>query len=319
MVNIQRDKIAGALYGVAVGDALGAPLEFMSASEIKNKYGIVTDMIGGGYRDLKPGETTDDTAMTLAVAEGIIENPSNPIPCIGRKFIQWVESGPKDIGSICKMSIDNVRRLKGNYFTSEQWSQAAQETNDFTGGMTAGNGALMRTIYPALFYTDEIKAYSITGLQNDMTHYSGESRYACMLYTKIIHYFLFSETMNYSNREKLIGLNSLLSMTLYNAYNLERDIRYIDIIKPNSYVVNSFKYALYSLYYRGSFEDTLVAAVNFGGDADTIGAICGGMAGALYGFEAIPDRWTSALSDLDRRRIDFAIEAAIKNWLELKE
>ena len=69
----QLDRIRGALYGVAVGDALGGPLEFMSDWQICNTYGRVTDMIGGGWLNLKPGEVTDDTQMTLCVARGILD------------------------------------------------------------------------------------------------------------------------------------------------------------------------------------------------------------------------------------------------------
>ena len=93
-----KDKIAGALYGVAVGDALGGPLEFMTAEQIAQRHGLVTEMIGGGWLSLRPGETTDDTAMTMAVAEGIMEAPESPIPSIGARFIRWANSGPKDIG-----------------------------------------------------------------------------------------------------------------------------------------------------------------------------------------------------------------------------
>lgn len=69
----QLDRIRGALYGVAVGDALGGPLEFMSDQQIRDAYGRVTDMIGGGWLNLKPGEVTDDTQMTLCVARGILD------------------------------------------------------------------------------------------------------------------------------------------------------------------------------------------------------------------------------------------------------
>ena len=76
--------------GVAVGDALGAPLEFMTAEEIRRRYGgPVTEMIGGGWLSVEPGEVTDDTQMTLAVAEGIAEtNGSTPMFQIGETGIR---------------------------------------------------------------------------------------------------------------------------------------------------------------------------------------------------------------------------------------
>ena len=82
------DRIKGALVGVAIGDALGGPIEFMSAREIKEKHGRVTEMIGGGWLSLKPGEITDDTQMTMCVARGIAENPRDPFPAIGKNFIR---------------------------------------------------------------------------------------------------------------------------------------------------------------------------------------------------------------------------------------
>ena len=115
MTNL-KNHIAGALYGVAVGDALGGPLEFMTAEQIKKTHGRVTTMIGGGWLNLRPGETTDDTAMTLAVAEGIIANPEDPTEEIGRRFLAWADSGPKDIGGTCAAAIYYARaeaRTKG--------------------------------------------------------------------------------------------------------------------------------------------------------------------------------------------------------------
>ena len=93
-----KDKVKGALFGVAVGDALGAPVEFMTADEITSKHGQVRDMIGGGRWNIRPGDTTDDTAMTLAVAEGIVELPQNPVEAIGAHFIKWMESGANGSG-----------------------------------------------------------------------------------------------------------------------------------------------------------------------------------------------------------------------------
>jgi len=70
---------------------LGGPLEFVRAEEIREQFGCVTTMLGGGWLHLCPGETTDDTAMTLAVAEGIMEQPDDPIPAIGERFISWAD------------------------------------------------------------------------------------------------------------------------------------------------------------------------------------------------------------------------------------
>lgn len=95
------ERVLGGLFGVACGDALGGPLEFSSRLEGIRKYGYHKEMTGGGIMHLKIGEVTDDTAMTMCVADGIIENPDSPIDAIGRRFVQWYNTDPKDIGVTC--------------------------------------------------------------------------------------------------------------------------------------------------------------------------------------------------------------------------
>ena len=102
------DRIKGALYGVAVGDALGGPLEFMSREAVRKAYPAgLREMVGGGWLHLLPGETTDDTAMTLCVAEGILEaesrtalrhaNDDELAAAIGSRFIRWLDGNPPGV------------------------------------------------------------------------------------------------------------------------------------------------------------------------------------------------------------------------------
>lgn len=190
-----KDKIAGTLYGVVTGDALGAPLEFMSKEEISRKHGRVTEMIGGGWLNVMPGEITDDTQMTLAVAEGIIEGPDNPVQAIGKRFIAWAKSGPKDIGGTCSMSIRWAAFLGQNDAPDEaKWFEASKYTSKANGGRSGGNGALMRTVYPGLYYKDTLMAVETAGAIAQMTHWDKKSTEACNLYTEMIH--LIIESVN---------------------------------------------------------------------------------------------------------------------------
>lgn len=271
------DKIVGALFGVAIGDALGGPLEFMSAEEIRKKHGRVTEMIGGGWLDLAPGETTDDTAMTLAVAEGIVENPDMPYEAIGRRFIEWYYSGPKDIGNACRQSIHNALENGGD------WWEAAQKTQDRQGHAVEGNGALMRTIYPALFYTDENKRRRATRRIAQMTHAGEQSTNLCEEYVESVHAAITGGSIWW---------------------------RLTPGAEPTGYVVDSYNNAIEAIMQTRSFEDAIVEAVNRGGDADTIGAICGGMAGGMYGYDQIPLRWKSSLDpELRGKLLRLAMEA----------
>lgn len=313
-IDILKDKIAGALYGVAVGDALGAPLEFMSAEEISREYGYVTDMVGGGWLNVRPGETTDDTAMTLAVAEGIMERPDSPIEAIGERFINWADSDPKDIGGTCRCAIWKAAEENCKRPSAIQWFNAAKETATIGNGHCGGNGALMRTVYPGLFYKSRLMAVETAGSIARMTHDDQASTEACQFYTDAL--FLITEAEGYDNRGNICAsIAKLMEPTRYNLEELEK--RGSAGLNPTGWVVDSLECALYSfLETAASFEKAITFAVNLGGDTDTIAAICGGLAGAYYGYKAIPKRWVKTLSESDRKRLDTAIEAAVKNRIQ---
>jgi ADP-ribosyl-[dinitrogen reductase] hydrolase len=287
-----KDKALGALLGVAVGDALGGPLEFMTAEEIIDAHGgPVREMIGGGWLNLAPGEITDDTEMTLCVAEGIAERPLNPIPAIGRRFIAWHDSNPKDIGNCCRAAIaaaksDQAKDLEG-------WHRAAQRVHDETGGQTAGNGALMRTIYPALFYGAS-KAPGIAAGIGRMTHAHDHSSQAILTYTRAVCDIVNADAGAGPDwaREWVEACMRPVRKTAEGK-----------TIRPDGYVINGAVLSMNAIRDTRSFEDALIYAVNLGGDADTIGAITGGLAGAVYGAETIPRRWVEALDPAIRRRI----------------
>lgn len=157
------NKIKGGLFGLAIGDALGGTTEFMTPEEIKKKHGKVTEIIGGGVWDLEVGETTDDTAMTIAVAKGLIANPQDPIEEIGKYFLLWEETDPKDIGVTI--------RTVFHYYQSD-WFEAAQKAHQILGGKSAGNGSLMRCLPIAFAYSGLAKIEEISALQSKITHHS---------------------------------------------------------------------------------------------------------------------------------------------------
>ena len=298
-----RIRIAGALYGVAIGDALGAPLEFMSKEEISRKHGRVTEMIGGGWLNVEPGEITDDTQMTLAVAEGIIENPDDPIKGIGARFIEWVKSNPKDIGGTCSMSIRGATTRSPQETPEEEiWFEASKHTSEMNGGRSGGNGALMRTVYPGLYYKGLLMSVDTAGAIAQMTHWDDKSTEACYLYTEMVH--LITEANN--NDGVWWQVDRILKGSEYSLTRIKN-------IKPTGYVVDSFKCAVHSLAKTKTFEDAIIEAANLGGDADTIAAITGGLAGAIYGYNEIPQRWIEALAPETRAQLDRLVDAAVKN------
>lgn len=279
------DRIRGALAGVAVGDALGGPVEFMNAAAIQKKHGKVTEMIGGGWLNLKPGETTDDTAMTLAVAQGIAERPWDPVSAIGPKFIDWYNSKPKDIGGTCSMAIN--RAIANEAVTTSDWGRVGEYVEKQSNGYNAGNGALMRTVYTGLFYADPaIRAIHTTKIA-EMTHKNKGSTNICVIYADAIHKAVFGGHPAY---------------TLPGAYNFST--------APTGYVFDSMCNATQVLCSADSFEEAVIEAINRGGDADTIGAITGGLAGAYYGYKNIPKRWLNKLDPDLLKEIDRLAEIA---------
>lgn len=272
------DKVLGGLFGIACGDALGGTLEFLTIEEGTKRYGYLQDILGGGTWDLKIGETTDDTAMTIAVAKGILDEPDMPWKSIGKYFLEWADSKPADIGITIGHVMDEYRDCK-------DWSEAAYKVNDKLFGKSAGNGSLMRCIPVGLYYEDINRVKEISRVQSSLTHYDKKAGTACELYNTLIYEYL-------RGNDKANVMEKTLKE--YPEYQEVYKMKKSDL-KPTGYVVDALFCALWCFINTSSFEEAVCEAVNLCGDADTIGAITGGLAGAFYGYDAIPERWRSKI------------------------
>lgn len=296
------DRIKGALYGVAVGDALGGPLEFMSREAVRRAYPAgLREMVGGGWLHLKPGETTDDTAMTLCVAEGILEAESRTklrhasddelSEAIGRRFITWLGSNPPDVGNTCREAIVRAEyNLAKGLAPALAWIRAA----DSLGPNQEGNGALMRCAYAGLWNKDGKSANLTARLQSHLTHSGEESETCCGWYATVLWSYTYG----------------VLDPDLSDCPAAPEPVP--AAWSPSGYVMDTLHAVILAMQ-EPTFEETLIKAVNFGGDADTVGAIAGGLAGAKYGFKAIPKRWIAALDPALHAELDDLVEAAYNN------
>lgn len=260
MNNIKRDKIAGAIYGFAIGDAMGATTEFMTSEQVVRKYGKVTDIIGGGWLNLEPGEITDDTQMTMCVMDALMKFPKNIKKfenLCSKNFIKWFKSEPKDIGNQCFRGISHL--MVGQKV----------ERNE----SALGNGSLMRALPCAL-----LGKYDFNEIQGRLTHNNTMCDRIIFDYTKII--------LDFINDFK------------YDTYYIELDS---EKKMPTGYVLDTF---INSIHWsnKETFEEAIIGAVNDGGDADTIAAITGSIAGAKHGYKNIPQRW---IDQLDESTKDF--------------
>lgn len=261
------DKIKGGLFGVAIGDALGATTEFMTKDEIEEEYGKVTKIIGGGIWGLKKGETTDDTAMTLAVVKGIMSDSNNPLEEIGKQFLHWQDTDPVDIGI-------TIRAVFENY--EGDWFETAEKVHHLLDGKSAGNGTLMRCLPIGLAYSDPQKIDELSIAQSKMTHYDDLASEACVIYNRIA-------SRLFEGVDLKLAIHTEIKNTIY-------DLDYTEIpnCNPDGYVVNTMKWVLYWLLNSETFEEVVVGATNMGHDSDTVAAIAGGLKGLEVGYNNIP-------------------------------
>ena len=276
----------------------------MTKKEKKRKHGQLRDIIGGGWLRLKPGEWTDDTEMTLAVAEGILVNPHEPVPPIGDKFLEWFKTNPPDVGNTINAAFRSFLKLNN-------WCKAAEALHN-KGMRTAGNGALMRTLPIALFYRDPVDIYIMSMSVARMTHWDPEAGLTCFLYCLLAREFINGNDDKLDAWKKTV-FNCLhtvpLMMRGFARRIIHRDLGYVESwyeneLKPSGYTVDSLACALWCFFNSESFEESVVKAVNLGGDADTIGAITGGLAGVYWGYDSIPGRWLAKFSTDQRNRLD---------------
>lgn len=260
------NRIKGGMYGVAVGDALGGTTEFMTEREIKEKYGYLTKIIGGGVWNLEPGEVTDDTMMTLCVSDGILQNAEDPMEAIGRFFMEWYLSRPKDIGNI-------IRRVFEQF--EGDWFEAAFVAH-MDMGQSGGNGSLMRCLPVALAYRELGDIDRVTIMQSRMTHYDPRCAEVCVMYNRIVYRLLQGEDLGTSIKAEVAGSE------------FEGNLDSLPDCPPSGFIVHTFQWVLHILLHTSSFEGVVQKAANLGGDSDTIGAIAGGLAGIYYGYEGIP-------------------------------
>ena len=267
-----RRRAIAAYLGLAIGDALGATVEFMTPNEIRHKFGEHREMVGGGWLKLKPGQVTDDTSMSLALGEAILANGRVDALATARAFDAWMRAKPVDIGNTVRRNLISWRR------SGEP--EAPPSEHD------AGNGAAMRVLPLALATyghpPDEIVAASRA--QAHVTHNNELSDAACETLVAMLHAY-FADDPAAAKRH----IATLVENRPQYAHDRKR------CENPSGYVVDTLHAVFQALAAHNDFEGCLIDVVNRGGDADTTGAIAGMLAGARAGLEAIPPRWLKAL------------------------
>ncbi|WP_326735233.1 ADP-ribosylglycohydrolase family protein [Streptomyces sp. NBC_01022] len=285
----RQDRVAGAVVGSAVGDALGAPFEFGPAGVYTARFpdGVGT-MCGGGGWD--PGEATDDTQMAVLVAESLLERDGLDLPDMFGRFRRWAAGEPKDIG----LQTESV--LTGG----DPWDTAAALHFQIN-GRAAGNGSLMRAATSAVYFAgtgqpqEEARAATMDAARRIAALTHGDR--AAWEGTAVLHELI---------RVALDGADPLAALPdALAAVHPDHRERWATVLAPgwhpdratefNGAVWPCLGTALWALCTTRSYEDALASAIDVGGDTDTVAAVTGALAGAVYGFGAIPTRWTGPL------------------------
>ena len=277
----RQDRALAAYLGFALGDALGATVEFMTKGEIAARHGVHSEIIGGGWLKLAPGAVTDDTQMALALGRSLIRRGGLDAADVCEEFAAWLRSGPADVGNTCRRGI---RRY------IEQGTVAGALAED-----EAGNGAAMRVLPVALATLgDPATAEAWTLAQARTTHHHPLSDAACLALVRMLHGLLQGEGPAVVRAEAaaLVARHRAFRFAPYPG-------------RCSGFVVDTMQTVLHHYLATDSFAACLVQTVNQGGDADTTGALAGMLAGATYGPEALPARWLE--------RLDPATAAAIRD------
>jgi ADP-ribosylglycohydrolase len=290
------DRQRGALVGLAVGDALGAAVEFKSPGSFPE----VTGYRGGGPHRLAAGEWTDDTSMALALADSIASVGWN-IDDQARRYLAWYEKGWYsvngrcfDIGMTCLSAMNRFSRT-GDAKTSGNPSERA-----------SGNGSIMRLapapIRYAHLYPDRLLELVRLLTQSSLpTHASPHCLSACAYLGMVL-----AALIQGIDREQILDANWKGLRDLREVHAFHREIADVaegsfrrkkpPEIVGSGYVVKSLEAALWAFHDAKDFREAVLRAVNLGDDADTTGAVCGQLAGAYWGESGIPKEWRDGLA-----------------------
>ena len=284
-----RDRARGALLGLAVGDALGAALEFKRPGTFEP----ISDMVGGGPWRLQPGQWTDDTSMALCLAESLIERDEFDPRDQMERYLRWYRQGHLSSTGVC-FDIGNTTARALQHFerTGEPYAGP-------TDPHSAGNGSIMRLAPVPIFYFargDLESAVERAGDSSRTTHGAATCVDACRYLA-----YLIVGALQGVPKEQLLSPPPLEFRTPEVRAVAEGSFKHKQppAIRGSGYVVESLEAALWAFYHSDDFREGCLRAVNLGDDADTTGAVYGQLAGAYYGAHAIPVEWRERLAMKD--------------------
>jgi ADP-ribosyl-[dinitrogen reductase] hydrolase len=282
-----HDRALGAYLGLAIGDALGATVEFMTPREIRHQYGVHDKIVGGGWLKLKAGQVTDDTEMSLALGRAIVESGGWNLKAVAEAFAAWLKRKPPDVGNTCRRGIRRYL-LDGSL-------SGPMNPGD------AGNGACMRNLPVALATLGNAEAFTRWTLEQcHFTHHHPLSDAATLTLGRMVQHLVCGGSPE-DCRPLAAGLVEAHPEFCFDPYPG----------RASGYIVDTVQTVLHFFLTTDSFAGCVVDVVNRGDDADTTGALAGMLAGAAYGVSAIPARWLKSLDTEVVRHIERQTDALL--------
>ena len=299
-----RDRYTGTLLGLACGDALGGPVEFLKRDVIAAQFPTgVTEFIGGGWLNLDPGEVTDDTQQALILAESLTANGLD-LDRFAAGLIAWLRSNPKDIGNTTRIALE---ALASGTAPLEAGAVAVAKRGERS---TAANGAVMRCAPVALRFRREADRLVRASLDSArVTHAEARAAWGTVAVNQAIVHLLDGGAITDAPSAAVVGIpNDEVCETVLNAAGRRRDE-----VRAGGFVLETIGASFWSLLNARSAREAVEMAVALGDDADSTGAVTGALAGAAYGASALPQTWVETVQFRDR------LESEAMRLLDLSE
>lgn len=285
-------RVYGSIYGLAIGDALGAPIEFSPPGT----FTPVTGFRSGGPFNLPAGTWTDDTSLALCLIESLVECSGCDINDQMHRFLRWYREGHLSATGHCFDIGTTTRHALHHFLRTGDYQN--REIDD----RSAGNGSLMRIApVPLYFHKDPKIAIDFAGESSKGTHNHPAAVDACRYFAGLI----FGALHGVPKEELLLPLYAPIP-DFWDDRSLVPEIAEVAMgsfltkeppeIVGSGYVIKSLEAALWAFAKGKDFRESVLLAVNLGDDTDTTGAICGQLAGAYYGIDGIPEEWCRGLA-----------------------
>ncbi|OJJ20354.1 hypothetical protein BKI52_17985 [marine bacterium AO1-C] len=317
---MENNPVINGLLGVAMGDALGVPFEFKRSYTMKANP--ATDMVGYGTHNLPAGTWSDDTSLTLCLAESLVSGYD--LVDMSKKFMAWrydshwtARGKLFDIGKTTRIAIDRL-----NTYIEEDDFEAIKTQKWAGNEWENGNGSLMR-ILPLLFYIKGKpiqEQFDIVWEVSALTHRHIRAAMSCMIYLRLAEHLLNGKekTEAYTKmQEDIMGLWEKMNFAeeerIHFVPCIAKDITTMarEDLKSGGYVIEALEASLWCFLQENSYAEAVLSVINLGHDTDTTAAITGGLAGLYYGLNEVPERWHQVLA----RRGDIV---ALANQLHAK-